>query len=171
MRKIITIILFLAPLFYSFALDVEASPKQTAIPKQTNATGPATQLVGNIKNYSVVDGCGCYFQFPAEEKKQQSNRYILMADIDEDDAWMNIDGRDVKLRLIKRTNPAGKERKGSRSSRKYTAKGITVQVDRIATSVCAPSDESCEFTGYSATITVTKGNRKQVVKTSGGCGC
>lgn len=94
-----------------------------------------------------------------------------MAELEEQNAWMNIDGRDIKLRKVRSIDPRGKERKGSRSSRKYTAGDVDVLIERVTTGVCAPNDESCESTEYSATITVTKGSRRQIIKVTGGCGC
>lgn len=84
---------------------------------------------------------------------------------------MNIEGRDVKLTLARKMDPRGRERVGSRSTRRYLADDISVEATYIATKVCKRDDESCESTYYSATLVVKKGARVQVVKAVGGCGC
>jgi len=119
----------------------------------------------------MVSGCGCNFQTPQERKKNSSTRFVFWNALSEPEAWMNIDGRDTKLRLVSSKDPRGREKKGSRSSRRYKAGDTIVQIDRIATQVCGPKDEGCEVTLYDGTIRVTKGSRKQTIKVSGDCGC
>ena len=132
-------------------------------------------LVSNLKNNSVADGCGCYFQF--RSTPENSDRYIFFSSIEADGnktAWMNIDGEDVKLKLERKSGPWGTEReepRGSRSTVKYAAAGITVIGTYVVTRVCARDDENCESTGYSVTFVVKKGTRLQIVKAKGGCGC
>ena len=127
--------------------------------------------IANLKDSSVIDGCGCYLQFPAEGQKR-FEKYVFMADIDEKEAWMNIEGRDVKLRLVDSIRDANRRVKvGDRSSRTYRAGDITVRVAYVVTRVCKPDDESCESTDYDATISVTKGDRRGQVKARGSCGC
>ncbi len=129
-------------------------------------------LVANLKNNTVADGCGCYFQ--SRGTPQNAQRYLFFSSIAEDaekTAWMNIEGRDVKLRLARKRDPKERERVGSRLTRRYVADDISVEATYIATRVCKRDDESCEVTDYSATLVVRKGARSQVVKALGGCGC
>ena len=126
--------------------------------------------VSNIKDTSVVDGCGCYFQFPSEWEKKAFDKNVFMQSIDGTAAWMNIDGKDVRLMPDGPGKGSG-EKVGSRSSEKYKATGISVLIDFVVTRVCDPDDESCESTSYDATFTVTKAGRKRVVKAKGLCGC
>ncbi|MEJ7577490.1 MAG: hypothetical protein WKF74_10855 [Pyrinomonadaceae bacterium] len=130
-------------------------------------------LVGNIKAKMFKDtslgDAGCSFQFAPGNRN--SERYIFFSPAGfENDALMNIDGRDVSLRLVNETNPKGRERVGSRSTRRYAAGNITVNVVYVATRVCKPNDENCESTSYSATFIVKKGERTQTVKAAGSCG-
>lgn len=136
----------------------------------SSAKAPLPPRVANIKDSSVVDGCGCYFQFPAEWKQKQSDKYVFMEGIDDEGAWMNIDGRDVKLRLAASSNKSvwGV---GARSYKKYKANGIAVRIDYVVTRICKPGDEQCESTDYDATFTVTKAGRRRVIKAKGVCGC
>jgi hypothetical protein len=131
------------------------------------------RLVGNLKNNSLADGCGCYFRFRG--MSENDNRYIFFSSIENDDktAWMNIAGQDLKLKLEKQSGPLGtdRERVGSQSSVRYAAGDVTVNGTYVVTRVCAPNDENCESTGYNVTFVVKKGARSQVVKAKGGCGC
>ena len=130
-------------------------------------------LLGNIKDNSPAEGCGCYLKF--RNTPEKADRYILFSSIEDNNttAWMNIDGQDVKLKLEKITGPFGTEheRVGSRSTLKYRSDDITVTGTYVDTKECAPNDENCESTQYSVTIVVRKGARSQVVKAKGSCGC
>lgn len=128
-------------------------------------------LVANLKNNAVADGCGCYFQFRGTPRNAQ--RYLFFSSIEDDEktAWMNIEGRDVKLSLARKEDSKKRIRVGSTLTRRYVANDISVEAVYIATRVCKRDDESCEATDYSATFVVRKGNRTQVVKAVGGCGC
>ncbi len=129
-------------------------------------------LVANLKNNAVAEGCGCYFRFRGTPTNAQ--RYLFFSSIAEDDektAWMNIEGRDVKLSLAGKRDPKGRERVGNRSTRRYVADDISVEATYIATRVCKRDDDSCESTDYSATFVVRRGATTQVVKAVGGCGC
>lgn len=50
----------------------------------------------------------------------------------------------------------------------YRSGDVTARVTYVVTS---PNRPGGEVTKYSATITVTKGNRSQTVRASGECGC
>ena len=128
-------------------------------------------LVANLKNNAVADGCGCYFRFRGTPTN--AGRYVFFSSIEDDEkaAWMNIDGRDLKLSLARRRDPKGKERVGSKSTRRYLSRDISVDATYIATRICGRDDESCESTEYSATLIVRHGHRTQVVEAAGGCGC
>lgn len=128
-------------------------------------------LVANLKNNAVADGCGCYFQSRGTPRNAQ--RYLFFSSIEDDEktAWMNIDGHDVKLSLARKRGPTGSVHVGSRLTRRYVAEDISVDVTYIATRICKRDDEDCEVTDYSASLTVRKGVRSQVVKAVGGCGC
>ena len=129
-----------------------------------------SRLVGNLMGKNLVDGCGCEFQFRGT--KRNSEKYMFAESIEAKNSspWMNIDGRDVVLRVIKDWK-LGKERVGSRSVRKFAAAGISVTATFIATRVCAAADESCESSDYNATFVVKKGGRVETVKAFGTCGC
>ena len=161
---------FVAMLLIHFVVAIGASMSIIAQEGASSVKAPLPARVANIKDTSVVDGCGCYFQFPAEWKQKQSDKYVFMEGIDDEGAWMNIDGKDMKLELVGSSNESvwGV---GSRSYKRYRANGITVRVDNVVTRICKPGDEQCESTDYDATFTVTKAGRKRVIKAKGVCGC
>ena len=130
---------------------------------------PKGSMINNIQDASVMQDCGCYFGLPGEETKKLP-KWIFLADLNEESAWMNVDGRDVKLRLTRLTDQ-GRAGVGNRLTRTYVAAGIKVLVSYVTTRVCRPDDEQCESTDYKATFTVTKGPRKQILRLKGGCGC
>lgn len=156
----------------SMTLSIIASMSSTNIlraqGKKTGEQSSSKSLVANIKNENAYSGCGCYFSYPSEEKKRLP-KFVFISD-DNKYAWMNIDGRDVRLSLKHSSNPKVRNI-GSRLTRSYSASGVTVSVVYITTRICAPNDENCEVTDYAATFTVSKGSRRQTIKLKGGCGC
>jgi hypothetical protein len=128
-------------------------------------TAPDASMIGYVGKSHLVDGCSCDLSFGNDSNR----RSIYSAEIDEKSAWMNIDGRDVRLKLANSVAAPGRIRRGWHSSKTYIAGNITVRIDRTATKV--PTREGEEVTEYAATITVSQGNRKQIVKAVGSCGC
>lgn len=155
-------------LWLLFTLTI--TPSMSVVAQRTASPQKTAPTVSNIKDPSVVDGCGCYFRFPFEwNKRSRSDKYLFMGGIDED-PWMNIDGKDMQLTLIgesKSTNTSI----GSRSNERYRTNGVNVRVDYIVTRVCRSDDENCESTEYDVTFTVTKGGLNRVIKAKGVCGC
>lgn len=125
-----------------------------------------------MKNTAIAKGCGCYFQYRGTPRNERYYLFFSPVEDAEKTAWMNIEGRDVKLTLVRKMDPKGRPRVGSRSTRRYVADDISVEATYIATKVCPPDDdETCESTDYSATLVVRKGAQEQTVKAVGGCGC
>ena len=87
------------------------------------------------------------------------------------DPWMNIEGKDIRLRRIAETAREAREHVGSRHVKKYVAGKLSVTATYVATRVCKPADENCESQEYSATFVVRKGKRAETVKAFGWCGC
>lgn len=137
--------------------------------KQTSLGQTSTARIANIKDSNLVGGCGCYFQ-SLTESRRRSDKFIFVAGMDEDYAWMNIDGKGVKLTLTA-SSKSSVERPGMRSYETYRAANIGVRIDYVVTRVCKPNDEDCEATAYDATLSVTNRGRKRVIKSRGYCGC
>jgi hypothetical protein len=161
-HKLIAIILASS---FSITFNSSTNLAQTASPNQKRLN---PIKIGVVRNRDSFDEAGCSLQISADYKKH-NERYIFLSDY-EDNAVMNIDGKDTNLKLVRRREPKGDPKKGDRSTWNYSAKGTTVRVDFLVTGVCDPNDESCEVTYYDATIAVTRGNDKQVVKANGLCG-
>lgn len=160
-------------LFLIVATTVASSlaSAQTAISQaQGRSAVERRALIGPIKDQASQFGCGCGFSFPSDSRKGLSP-LIFSSDIDEETAVMNIDGVDMELRLARSTEQKGKERIGSRSTRTYVAAGVRAFAVYVTTRMCKPNDEDCEATDYDATMTVTKGRRKQTIRLKGACGC
>lgn len=133
----------------------------TPVPK-----GIKIGLIDNSKG-QYQDGCGCSF-WPVSRKPNVdelgTGKYILIGNY-EKQAWMNIDGKIAKLRLVKDTTRY-RGRKGDRYLQTYRSSNITVTVKCIASGFGDTHAVYCD-----STITVTKGTQKQTVKAKGSCGC
>jgi len=124
-------------------------------------------LVGTIRDQSQIGaGCGCAFSFASDRKE----RCVFFADLVDNPALMNIDGRDMRLKLTKRVAPEN-ERVGSHSTEIYEAPGIKVTARYVTAAMCGPNEPGCESISYDATFTVVKGKRQQTVNLAGACGC
>jgi len=153
----------LLALLLPFSLAITAQG-QSPQEKTTTQKTTVNNLIGTLKNAKVINDCGCSLH--------NINSYILYTDLDEKEGYINLDGKDVKLKLVSKVDYKGKPRVGKKFSRKYTARDVTVLVEYVITSVCDPKDESCEFINHSGTITATKDFRIQkMAKLPGGCGC
>ena len=130
---------------------------------------PGRALVGNIKGAVDDSSCGCNFRFPSE---RDARRYVFFEDFAAEPPLMNVGGRDVKLKLVRTTEPdAGVRKRGDRFSRWYTSGKLKVRMDFVATRVCPSGVEECESNSYRVIISAREGSRRQTVRVVGGCGC
>lgn len=113
-------------------------------------------------------GCGCSVSFNSAES--QKNKHLLIIPMD-DDAYVTIDEKKLQLRLIAESKERATEKVGDRSWEIYSAGNVRVRVDYLVTRVCDPDDEGCEATCFRATMTVSKGRQRRVVKGVAICGC
>lgn len=174
-RKIVFVLVFM-----SVAVAIAFTPVLQGISMDLNGYQVAaktgnSKIVGSIKNTNFIEGCNCTLQLPSESQKIQG-KYIFArnwnAEGNSDIAWMNIDGKDTKLRRVKTTEPKGELKLGDRFQEIYLAPQTKVKIDYVVDFVCPPQSQGdCEATGYKANITVTRDRRQQTVKTVGGCGC
>lgn len=129
------------------------------------------QLIGQISEVKI--GCGCHFHTPSR-RKHPNPHSIFQSDL-EGAAWMNLDGREIELRLVRtidkprRKNRA--EKKGDQTIEEYEGSGFKVTVSQTVTRPCRPADEDCEYTRMNAVLKVSGGGREQTVRAVGGCGC
>lgn len=163
--------------FISVAVAIAFTPVMQGISMDLNSyqIAASSKLVGTIKNTNIPDGCGCSLQLPSESQTGRQ-KYIFARNLVTEGnslvAWMNIDGKDTKLRRVKTTEPKGELKLGDRFQEIYLAPQTKVKIDYVVDFVCPPQSQGdCEATGYKANITVTRDRRQQTVKTVGGCGC
>lgn len=143
----------------------KSEPAQTA-----SSSGAAAELKIGTLGRDLIDGCGCSLQL-LQDFRRKSSRYIFIHNFHEAPV-MNIDGQNIKLEeLAQGKPPQGESRKGERHTERYRAGDLNVRIDYVVTGVCDPKDEGCEVTWYDATLTVTRGDQKKVVKAVGVCGC
>jgi hypothetical protein len=129
--------------------------------------------IGDLKDPDDrVMGCSCTIQRATEAKDPDSQKFLFLSETGTTEAWMNINGRDTKLKLVKTTvNDSGEFGLGSRYYDEYTAAGFKIRLDHKVTWVCPPSDEECEHAKYDTTITVTNGKASQTLKAIMTCEC
>jgi len=132
------------------------------------SSSPATRHLnpGYVKDGDI--GCGCAFALnPADLRKR---RYIYIQGMDEP-AYVNLNGKNLKLRPVTSSETKVKEKVGDRSWATYIAGDIKIRMDYVVTRVCDPNDESCEATWYKAIMTVTRKTERTIVRLTGSCGC
>jgi len=121
-------------------------------------------VIGELKDQSHVDGCGCYFTFLSGDKD------VIQMETDTL-VWMNINGIDQRFKLDNSTQTNEAYKVGMKWAEQYSNDLYTFQINYIVTSICSPDDENCEWTGMDATIILKQGNLKAGAKVRGGCGC
>ena len=174
------------PLIFFILLFFSACHRQTShgaavvqkpeVDSDSNAAAHAgekaaeTSMIGFIKHTGIVEGCGTCALHLRSDSEYHLERLIFYRD-DDDQAWINVDGQDIRLKLESSMEDEGEEKVGKQSTYHYLAQDLRVRVDYTITRLCDPDDEACEVTWYDATITVIKDQRKQMVKVTGTCGC
>ncbi len=156
-------------LLFAVAVFILLTPQERS-PASVQAD---SELLGVIKTQDPQADCGCSFQTPAS-RKSRTDEYVFLSDYS-DKAWVNIDGVDVELKRVSSRSLVQRfkhrDTKGDRIIEVYKGKDILVKLLETVTRPCRPNDENCEYVFMNAVITVTKGKRRQVVQTVGGCGC
>jgi hypothetical protein len=146
------------------SLDGAAQVKSSST-STPNTKGIKIGLVDNSKR-QYRDGCGCSFRpLESEQGFDESWEKLFLAGNHDNQAWMNVDGKIMELRLVKDTTRF-KGRKGDRYYQIYKAGDITVHVKCVATGFGDTHSVACD-----ATIIVIKGGQKRTVKAEGDCGC
>lgn len=157
--KILLTIIFTASLFAS---SVAAQPSET---KTLKGRLPR---VGNIKDYpatGLMTGCGnLYFSLP-KKVEMLGEDYVFLAREKGEDAWMNLDGRDTRLTLLKSKTwrRAGGET-GWRYDYRAGATRIIVRIDNHG-------GDSVSDHPFKMIITLRKGRSSRTVKAIGYADC
>lgn len=124
--------------------------------------------IGILKNTDDFNGAGCSL-WSLQDRRYLPGKYVFVSDYEEH-AAMNINGRDVKLKLLNSQELKRGFKVGDHSSFRYQGDAFDVEVVYTVTGVCKPDDEQCEVDDYNATITVTSGSARQTLNAHGICG-
>ena len=174
-------LLYLAPIFLTLSACSGATrpaSKQSPTPapeaaRKAQSPTPAPEAapkIGVIRNPKFVGDCG-YFLQASEDYKSHNEKYIFDGDLEES-GQMNIDGRDVDLKMVDSDEPDRELKVGEHFSKTYTGGNLNVRIDFVVAGLCDPKDEGCEVIYYcDATITVDRNGAKQQVKARGLGGC
>jgi hypothetical protein len=135
---------------------MQRSPRQQPPPR-----------VGTIKDYpatGLMTGCGNLYSYPAKRAVGASpESYIFLSRAEGQGAWMNLDGRDVRLVLLKTTVwYEGENIKRSRFD--YRAKAA-----RISVFFKPPQKENPDI--VEMTIMVQAGGTTRIYKAEGSSDC
>ncbi|HZF37519.1 MAG TPA: hypothetical protein VE715_01730 [Blastocatellia bacterium] len=122
--------------------------------------------LGYVKDHDV--GCGSAFFLNTTD--MENRRYIFSQDVD-DPPYINLNGKNLQLRLTVISKPTRKEKVGDRWWETYAAGDVKVRIDYTVTKVCTPQDEMCETTYLNAIMTVSQESWKTTVKLTGYSGC
>ena len=122
--------------------------------------------VGTIKDYpatGLMTGCGNLY-FHRRGKSQPTDAdFVFLARGDGSNAWMNLNGRDVRLRQIK--TRSAKHKPGPYSYR-YGNWQITVAIEDLTTRGTGEADPM-----YQMKITLRKGRSVRVIHAAGDSDC
>jgi hypothetical protein len=130
------------------------------------ATKSPLPKVGTIKDYpatGLMVGCGNLYYYKADHQNRGAEDYVFLARGDGSHAWMNLNGRDVRLQQVKsgvRANP-----KARGYFYRYRGVRITVEVEEFTPDAGQPDDTS------KMKITLQKGRTKRIVRAVGGSDC
>lgn len=131
--------------------------------RESKRTGPPR--VGTIKDYpatGLATGCGNLY-FNHANRAGAADSYVFLARSEGLDAWMNLDGRDVRLVLVKATSMYKAERV-THSRFEYRAGGARITV------VITPVDKS-DAHMFEMTITLRQGGAARTVRAVGHSDC
>ena len=116
-----------------------------------------------------IDGAGCSFQVVGSQvERSDVFQWNLV-----DEAWINVGGSDVRLKLLRSQEfPLRKDRAsvGDRQLLQFAGGGLKVTVQTRTTSVCPENDESCEVWSQEGVIEVIGGKRSWTTRVNGLCG-
>jgi hypothetical protein len=147
--------------------DQELQQRLEINAQSTSASSAQPKLrLGYVKDHDV--GCGSAFFLNTTD--MENRRYIFSQDVD-DPPYINMNGKNLQLRLTVISKPTRKEKVGDRWWETYAAGDVKVRIDYTVTKVCTPQDEMCETTYLNAIMTVSQKSRKTTVKLTGYSGC
>ncbi len=146
-------------LIYGISIALLLGVPVISLPTSAAAVANGSKLLAKQKNspqvgtiQQKVEGAGCYFASP-------SNDADTIFYSGEGLPIINIDGQDVRLKLVKQRTV------GKRTVETYSSSNITVTIDRLQLKKLEGGST------YKVVMTVQRGSSKTVMKLVGGCGC
>ena len=122
--------------------------------------------VGTIKDYpatGLMTGCGNLYFYKAADANSTTANYVFLSRGDGSHAWMNLNGRDVRLQQIK--SGVGANRKLRGYFYRYRGVRITVEIEDFT-----PQAGEIEHTNKMK-ITLRRGREVRIVQAVGGSDC
>jgi hypothetical protein len=146
------------------AHDSNAQSTQRIAPKN------GLPRVGTIKDYpatGLMTGCGNLFVYPVSPAATSSpEAYVFLSRGDGGNAWMNLGGRDVRLRKVK--SPANHKRHADSYHYRVGSLRISVLIEPLTPKDGAAPDTDMTF---KMKITLRKGSAVRVVRATGSSDC
>ena len=130
------------------------------------ATTNSLPKVGTIKDYpatGLMTGCGNLYFYKAADANSTTANYVFLSRGDGSHAWMNLNGRDVRLQQIKSGVRANPKLRGY--FYRHLGVRITVEIEEYT-----PPPGATEHTSKMK-ITFRKGRTVRVVQAVGGSDC
>jgi hypothetical protein len=130
------------------------------------STRDSLPRVGTIKDYpatGLMTGCGNLYFYKAADSESTTANYVFLSRGDGSQAWMNLNGRDVRLLQFKsgvRANP-----KSRGYFYRYRGVRITVEIQEYTSPPGATEHTS------KMKITLRKGRTVRIVQAVGGSDC
>ena len=123
--------------------------------------------VGTIKDYpatGLMTGCGNLYFYPAPQTNPAGDAYVFISRGDGSNAWMNLNGRDVRLRQLK---PRASQKLRPYYYRSGTLR-ITVLIEpfKPANAPVADNDPMMKMK-----ITLRKGRSRRILLATGDSDC
>lgn len=153
-------LLFTSVLFASPARAQESTAKETG----------KSPVIGNLTRLHKTYGCDCKLQTFNEARRNRADKFVFQSDAAAIPAWINIDGKDLSLKLVYASPSTNGALLGSRYYKKYRANGFSVLIRYVVSATCPEENPDCDEEGHIATIIVSKGGRRQSIKATGMCG-
>lgn len=122
-----------------------------------------------LQHQDHVDGAGCSFYVVGSPAERSDVFQWNLAD----EAWINVSGSDVRLKLLNSQRiPLRKDKTsvGDRQLLEFAGGGLKVTVRTKTTRVCPENDESCEVWSEEGVIEVVAGKRSWTARVKGECG-
>ncbi|HSS19886.1 MAG TPA: hypothetical protein VLL54_07420 [Pyrinomonadaceae bacterium] len=144
--------------FLTFVNAAQARQRSAGIPR-----------VGTIKDYpttGLMTGCGNLYFYPVARTDSSPEAYVFVAHGDGSNAWMNLSGKDVRLRQIKTTTRS--RQKARQFNYRYGDLRISVVVENFKPANAAAGQADPMF---KMKITLLRGRNRLIVRAVGDADC